>query len=104
MKYEFNDSYLINKREIEAGSGFDRTSFFRGFQKQLMQQGYKHDQDFHIGDTNIQEGLCLYEDGDFWVVAYLERGKKFAPAFFVDPEDAAMFMRAKLEEWSRPKN
>lgn len=30
-------------------------------------------------------------------------GTSQSPAFFVDPEDAAIFMRAKLNGWRKPR-
>jgi len=104
MRYEFNDSYLLNKKEIEKGTAFNKNKFFDDIKLTLLEHGFYLDRDYYLGTENVIEGLCLYEDCEFWVVAYFERGQKFSPAFFVDPSDAALFLSAKLNRWPRSLN
>jgi hypothetical protein len=104
MRYEFNDSYLLNKKDIEKGTNFDKNKFFGEIKLKLLNEGLHVDKDFYLGNTEVIEGLCLYEDCEFWVVSYFERRRKFSPAFFVDPYDAALFLAAKLKKWPRNLN
>ena len=97
MRYEFDKSYLLNKDDIEGGTNFDRKNFFFFLKKELGTEGFVIDRDYFLGSEDVNEGLCLHEDGQFWVVSYFERGIQFAPAFFVDPDDAALFLTAKLK-------
>ncbi len=104
MRYDFNDSYLLNKNEIEIGTEFNKKKFFETIKKELSQEGFNFDRDYYLGFEKVIEGLCLYEDGEFWVVAYFERGTRFSPAFFVDPSDASLFLAAKLKRWPKTFN
>ncbi len=104
MRYEFSDSYLLNKKDIEIGTDFDKSEFFENIKSELLKEGFFIDRDFHLGSNNVIEGLCLYEDGEFWVVSYFERGTNFSPAFFVDSGDAALFLGAKLKRWRGKPN
>ena len=98
MRYDFSDAYMLNKKSIERGTNFDRSSFFSDLQVALAQDGFRQNIDYFIGDEGVNEGLCLYEDGEFWVVSYLERGIRFSPAFFVDPYEAGYFLQCKLSK------
>ncbi len=97
MRYEFNQSYLLNKNDIERGTQFNKKNFFFFLRKELSAEGFVIDRDYFLGSEKVNEGLCLHEDGQFWVVSYFERGMQFSPAFFVDPDDAALFLTAKLK-------
>lgn len=94
--YFFNDAYLLNKEQIEASSGFDRAAYFNRLHDDLTASGYRFRHDFHLDEHWVNEGYCLYEEGEFWVVAFVDEGRRLSPAFFVDPHDAEMFFRAKL--------
>ncbi len=109
--YVFDDAYRFNKDQIELSSGFDREKYLGRLHDELTAAGCRFRRDFHLDENWADEGYCLFEDGEFWVVAFLERGKRLSPAFFVHPEDAAMFFRAKLravllenqsEDWLPP--
>ncbi len=111
MNYVFNDAYLFNKDQIEISSGFDRAKYYNRLYDDLTAEGCRFRKDFHLDEYWVPEGYCLYEDGEFWVVAFVDRGRRLSPAFFVHPEDAEMFFRAKLkavllenqeDEWSLP--
>lgn len=94
--YVFHDAYLFNKHQIEVSSGFDRAKYFNRLYDDLTAEGCHFRRDFHLDDHWVEEGYCLYEEGEFWVVAYVDRGRRLSPAFFVHPEDAALYFRAKL--------
>lgn len=98
MIYVFDGAYLFNKHQIEVSSGFDRTRYFNRLYDELTAEGCHFRRDFHLDDYWVEEGYCLYEEGEFWVVAYIERGKRLSPAFFVHPQDAELFFRAKLRD------
>ncbi len=97
MFYIFSEAYLFNKNQIETSSGFDRAKFYNRLYDDLTTQGCRFRKDFHLDEHWVSEGYCLYEDGEFWVVAFVEQGRRLSPAFFVHPDDAAMFFRAKLK-------
>lgn len=96
MMINFPDEYLLNKQQIERGTSFDRAAFFESLRTTLDRIGFREHRDFHLGHEGVNEGLCIFEDGEFWVVSYLERGMKISPAFFVDPIDASIFFEGKL--------
>lgn len=94
--YVFNEAYLFNKEQIEAVQGFDRIKFFERLHDELTAEGCRFRKDFHLDEYWASEGYCLYEDGEFWVVTYVDHGRRLSPAFFVHANDAEMFFRAKL--------
>ncbi len=97
MGNKFKVNCRLNKQLIEAYSGFNREKYFQEIRHQLVGAGLRENFDFHLGKTNEFDALCLYEEGEFWVVAYFENGLRYFPAFFVDPEDAALFLASKVE-------
>ncbi len=99
MRYEFSDFYMLNKKDIEIGAEFNKKKFFEDIKERLSKEGFFVGRDYFFGNNEVIEGLCLCEDGEFWVVSYFERGTMFSPAFFVDSGDAALFLEAKLKRW-----
>jgi hypothetical protein len=95
--YVFSETYLFNKDQIEATLGFDRAKFYNRIHDDLTADGCRFRKEFHLDESWVPEGYCLYEEGEFWVVAYVDGGRRVAPAFFVHPEDAELFFRAKLK-------
>jgi hypothetical protein len=95
--YVFSEAYLFNKDQIEATLGFDRTKFYNRIHDDLTADGCRFRKEFHLDESWVPEGYCLYEEGEFWVVAYVDGGRRLSPAFFVHPEDAELFFRAKLK-------
>ncbi len=113
VMYVFDAAYLFNKDQIEASSGFDRAKYYNRIHDDMTAEGCRFRRDFYLDEYWADEGYCLYEEGEFWVVAFLDHGRRLSPAFFVHPEDAEMFFRAKLRavlpehqknDWQPPVN
>ncbi len=96
MKYEFDQSYRFSKASIEKAMDLDKAKFYDAIKQELHSHGFFEVNNFHLGDDRADDVFCLFEDRDFWVVTYIEKGTRFAPAFFVDPEHARLFLLSKL--------
>ena len=96
MEYELSNRYFFNKKRIEDTMGLDKRRFFESIQKELESLGFVEGVNFCLNDKNSDNLLCFFEEGEFWVVAYIERDVRFSPAFFVDPKDAQIFLKSKL--------
>lgn len=99
MEYEFSNKYFFNKKRIEDTMELDRKTFFESTHKELESMGFVEGIDFSLNEKNSDNLICIFEEGEFWVVSYIERGVRFSPAFFVDPKDARIFLISKLRSY-----
>lgn len=95
MKVEICDNYHLNRHLIDQNHDPNLEVLLENLHAKLAVAGYS-ESSYCLGRTQKDDCLTLCEDGEFWSVFYMERGVRFAPAFFVDVDDAVHFFLWKL--------
>ena len=93
------DKYRFDKAAKESYMRIDKEQIFSEIKSFLTEEGVPMHLYF-IGKPDMDNRLCLYEDGDMWVVSFSERGVREDPSFFVGYPDAVNFFVWKL---TKPK-
>lgn len=90
MIMDFDDKY-----ELETYSAMGESAekgLFKAIHEAMLLAGIKSGYTLGAPDSGGEGGLCLHQDGRFFVVYASERGERINPAFFTSGRDAANFM------------
>jgi hypothetical protein len=98
MNIELSGNYHFNRRMSEQARELDVGQLFAKIRTMLSAKGYPEKSNYSLGDEKQDDCLLFCEDGEFWVVTYVERGVRFSPAFFLDIDDAIHFFLWKLTD------
>jgi len=90
VKIILSEKYCFEKEQAEKDFPFNREKLFSAIEKYLDSQGTER-RKYFLGTPDKDGQTSLYEERNFWVVSYSERGKRYDSAFFDSVSDAVDF-------------
>jgi hypothetical protein len=90
IKLTFDNRYRLERHERERDLRFDSGKAFSLISEILTKHGVSP-ATYYLGRADVDDRTCLYEEGEFWVVAHCERGARWSPCFFENYHDAVNF-------------